>query len=129
MGQTCKTGVISCMDCADLNSHELNSEASKKFEIYSAISRNLEKDPVIECVERLNKPLSIYEKEFSAVKREKERKCSSGLDDSFRSRGSPRLKILSSNVSEKSVNIIDKIDRTAETDKTSSSIFFSPQTK
>lgn len=129
MGQTCKTGVISCMDCAELNSHELNSENSKKLEIYSAISKTLERDPVIECVERLNKPLDYYEKEFLVLKREKESRNNSGLDDSFRSRGSPRLKIISSNASEKSVNIIDKIDRTAETDKTSSSLFFSPQTK
>lgn len=129
MGQTCKTGVISCMDCAELNSHELNSETSKKLEIYSAISKSLERDPVIECVERLNKPLDYYEKEFLVLKREKESRINSGLDDSFRSRGSPRLKIISSNASEKSVNIIDKIDRTAETDKTSSSLFFSPQTK
>jgi hypothetical protein len=129
MGQTCKAGVGSCMDCTSIGGQEIISEASRKFEIKAALSKEEHTDPVIHCVERLDKPLEYYEKEFLVVKKEKESKKLSSLDDSFRSRGSPRLKILSSNASEKSVNLIDKIDRTTETDKTSSSLFFSPQFK
>ena len=129
MGQSCKAGVISCMDCNVGGGQEIVSETSKKFEIRPGLAKGEHGEPVIHCVEKLDKPLEYFENEFNRSKKEKESKKFSGLDDSFRSRGSPRLKILSSNASDKSVNLIDKIDRTAETDKTSSSVFFSPQIK
>ena len=117
------------MDCNVIGGQEIVSEASKKFEIRPGLGKGEHGEPIIQSVEKLDKPLEYFENEFNKSKKEKESKKLSGLDDSFRSRGSPRLKILSSNASEKSVNIIDKIDRTAETDKTSSSVFFSPQIK
>ncbi|OMJ68373.1 hypothetical protein SteCoe_34190 [Stentor coeruleus] len=132
MGQSCKGGVLSCMDCGFVNSQELMSEPSKKFEILNGnhIFKNESKEPAVNCIEKLDKPLVIYEKEFkSGEKGEKRKRKSINLDDSFKVSTSPRIKVVSSNFCDKSFNLIDRVDRTAETDKSCSSVLFANQSK
>lgn len=128
MGQTCTGGIISCVDCGLLNTQELVSEPSRKIDIssYSQIHKNESRDPIVNCIEKLDMPLIMYEKQFENIERPiKKKRKSIGIDESFRLGTSPKIKIISSNFSDKSLNLIDKIDRTAETDKSSSSIFYS----
>ena len=122
MGQTCNTGIFSCVDCSVVNTAEMLSEQSKRFDLSNPIYQNECRDPIVNCVEKLDQPLELYEKEFQKPEHKKPRK-SIGQEDSLKVGHSPRIKVMSSNFSEKSMNLINRIDRTAETDKSLSSVF------
>jgi hypothetical protein len=125
MGQACQGNIVSCVDCNTVNTQELLSEPSKKLDIssYNQLFTTEFKDPIVKCIEKIDLPLTMYEKELNGY--EKLEKKSNKLDDSLKLSQSPRLKIISSNFNDRSINLIDKIDRTAETDKSSSSLFYS----
>lgn len=132
MGQSCRGGVLSCMDCGSTNTLELMSEPSKKFDMLpgNQIFQNESQDPVVICIEKLDKPLDVYEKKLpTKVKTLNKKRKSINLDESFKVNHSPRLRVVSSNFCDKSFNLIDKVDRTAETDKSCSSVFYSNQSK
>ncbi|OMJ80235.1 hypothetical protein SteCoe_19550 [Stentor coeruleus] len=132
MGQSCRGGVLSCMDCGSTNTLEILSEPSKKFDMLSGnqIFKNESRDPIENCIEKLDKPLEIYEKKLSTkAKTLTKKRKSINLDESFKVNYSPRLRVVSSNFCDGSFNLIDKIDRTAETDKSCSSVFYSNQSK
>ena len=132
MGQGCTGGIISCVDCGLINTQELLSEPSRRFDAstYNQIHKNECREPVVNCIEKLDLPLVMYEKEFNGIEKvNKKEKKSYRLDESFKVGTSPRVKVISSNFSDKSYNLIDKIDKTAETDKSSSSIFYSSLSK
>ena len=132
MGQGCTGGIVSCVDCGLINTQELLSEPSRRFDIssYNQIYKNESREPVVNCIEKLDLPLVMYEKEFKSIEKvKKTQRKSFGLDESLKIGTSPRIKVISSNFCDKSYNLIDKIDRTAETDKSSSSIFSSSLSK
>ena len=132
MGQGCTGGIISCVDGGLINTQEILSEPSKNFDSssYSLIYKSESRDPIVNCIEKLDMPLDNYEKALNNhEEKNKKQKKYSKLDESFKLGYSPRVKVISSNFSEKSLNLIDKVDRTAETEKSSSSLLCSGHSK
>jgi hypothetical protein len=124
MGQGCSNSLFSCTDCNFINSEELISENSLKIDTkrYNHSIKDVRKDPIVHCIENMDSQIAMYEKEFQDARNEiKAKQKSLTLDDSFKLAYSPKPKIISSNASEKSVNIIDKISRSTDTDKSFSS--------
>ena len=122
MGQGCTSGMIGCVDTSCVNTQELVSEPSKKSDIsnLSQIYKIESRDPVVNCIEKLDLPLALYENEFRHMEpKKKNNRYSHAFDDSFKVSPSPKIKIISSNFSEKSFNLIDKIDRTNDTESCS----------
>lgn len=129
MGQACKGGVFTCMDGGFVNTQEFLSEPSRKFENIHQIYKNESRDPIEDSVGKLDQPLDIYESEFNRMKSmRKNEKNVFKHEEFFRLGNSPRVKVISSNFSEKSLNLIERIEKTADTDKSSSSVLIS-QTK
>ena len=124
MGQACNGSIISCVDTGLINTQEIVSEPSRKLDLmnHNQILRNESRDPIVNCIEKLDMPLTLYENEFKHDKIEPNSRKSMGLDESYRIGNSPKVKIISSNFCERSFNLIDRIERTAETDKSSSSL-------
>ncbi|OMJ91441.1 hypothetical protein SteCoe_6021 [Stentor coeruleus] len=120
MGQTCSNTIFSCSDCSFINPDELSSETSNRFDTGTFIHsiKEQRKDPIVHCIERLDNPIVMYEREFQESRNEihlkQKTEC---FDETFRITNSPKPKIMSSNASEKSVNLIDRIPKTNDTDK------------
>ena len=124
MGHGCSNSLFSCTDCNFINSEELISENSLRLDTrrYNHSIKDVRKDPIVQCIENMDSQIVMYEKEFQEARNETQTKQKSlALDDSFKLICSPKPKIISSNASEKSVNIIDKISRSTDTDKSFSS--------
>ena len=131
MGQGCTSGILSCVDGGMINTQEIISENSKKLDMsyYSQIYKTESRDPVVNCIEKLDMPLEIYENALNNHEHKfAKHKDLTEFEKSLKNY-SPRVKVISSNFSDKSLNLIDKVDRTAETDKSSSSLFYSSASK
>jgi hypothetical protein len=122
MGQSCNSSVFACVDGNVVNSLEVMSEPSKIKDLHKQLLK-IQARENDEKNEGIEKPLEMYEKKVGKKEGEKKNgRISLGSEDG---KGfSPKLKIISSNVGEKSVNIIDRVDRTAETERSGSSVFY-----
>jgi hypothetical protein len=124
MGQACSNTLFPCADCNSLNSYEVLSEHSLKTDnIRNAHSiKDARKDPVVHCIENMDLQIAMYEKEFAESKSQMlHNHRPSGLDESHRQLSPQKPKIISRNATDKSVNLIDKLARTSDTDKSFSS--------
>ena len=124
MGQTCSDSVFSCRDCSVISGQEIISEPSIHVDALASLHllNDNRKDPILKCIEKIDEPIFMYEDQIQETRLEmQQHRKSMGLDESNRLSLSPKLKMMSSNASEKAINLLDKLSRTSDTDKSFSS--------
>ena len=125
MGQYCSINSISCADCSYITSRDILSEPSLRidFSNYLNSAHDDMKDLSANCIEKIDNPLSLYEKEFENSRANTKLHREDSVSNDFYKPGySTKTKIMSSNKSEKSFNLIDRLSKTNDTDKSYSSI-------
>jgi hypothetical protein len=107
-----------------LVTNEIISEPSLKF---NTSMKNFSfcqevREPVIKCIENLDERINLYEREIEKTKEEFSKSKKGILIEELSKNHSPgKTRIISSNAGDKSFNLIEKISRTSDTDKSFSS--------